>query len=100
MGYKILNLLAKIFPGLGKLGHEDWQPENEDEEDEEPEFIQMPFVVCSSVLEETPEALFRTDRLNNFNRGQYGDIELFPNYEELLIRRAFNERLERRIIGG
>lgn len=95
MGYKILNLLAKIFPGLAKLGHEDWQPEEEDDED-----IRVSCVQRSSILDDTPEGMFHMDRAQNWHRGQYGDIELFPNFEELLIRRAFNEYLERAIIGG
>lgn len=104
MGNKILNLLTTVFPFLRALGHEDWQEAYE--EDEEPElFRHDPNLVVgyyqrSSILDDTPEGLFRTDRMNNWNRGQFGDIELFPNFEELLIRRAFNDELERRIIGG
>lgn len=94
MGNKILNLLAKIFPGLKKLGHEDWQPED----DEEP--VRHGLTIVSSIRAETPEGMYYENRLTDWGRGQYGDIELFPNYEELLIRRAFNEHLERQIIGG
>lgn len=53
MGYKILNLLAKIFPGLAKLGHEDWQPE-----DEEPDVIYSPVYYAPPI---TAEQLYHQD---------------------------------------
>lgn len=120
MGYKILNLLAKVFPFLRALGHEDWQDAYDEEDDEEGLLRRAtrkgPFeepgnffrhdpnkvlsYVHTAIHPQTPEELFRMDRITNWHRGQYGDVELFPNFEELLIRRAFNEQLERRIIGG
>lgn len=60
---------------------------------------ELEVVVCSTQLDATPQGMYLVDRLQGFNRGYGGDIELY-NDPALLLIRNIRQRTEDAILFG